>query len=359
MLQALKKYWFVCLVGVLLISASIYFAYDQNKGKLPGKEVNGEDVVFSVGDQDITANQFYDTLFDQMGVAGVYQFMEKAVVDPSIETTDDMRTEAQSNADSITAQFQSTYGDDYRSMLLTALNGVGYSDLDELDDYFIHILKTQQLIKNYVDDHADQYIPAYMEEKQPRVVSHILISMDDASNPTEEEMVRVNAVNDALNSGRDFGEVAQELSEDSGSAIQNGSIGYMDADSSLVSPFLETALALNEGEVSEWIQTTYGWHIIKCDVTNVDTLKTYDEFYQALSSYYPTLQPQAVWEKAQQMNLDFKGNDSLRTQLLAYMGLSEENNSADSDQTQPETETEAAGESGAQEETEQQGGNEE
>ena len=57
------------------------------------------------------------------------------------------------------------------------------------------------------------------------------------------------------------------------------------------------------------------------------------------------------------MNLDFKGNDSLRTQLLAYMGLSEENNSADSDQTQPETE--AAGESGAQEETEQQGGNEE
>ena len=32
-------------------------------------------------------------------------------------------------------------------------------------------------------------------------------------------------------------------------------IGYMDADSQLVSPFLETALAMNEGEVSEWIQT--------------------------------------------------------------------------------------------------------
>ena len=69
MLQTLKKYWFVCLVGVLLIGASIYFAYDQNKGKLPGKSVGGEDVVFSIGDQDITAGEFYDTLFNEMGVA--------------------------------------------------------------------------------------------------------------------------------------------------------------------------------------------------------------------------------------------------------------------------------------------------
>ena len=91
MLQTLKKYWFVCLVGVLLIGASIYFAYDQNKGKLPGKSVGGEDVVFSIGDEDITAGEFYDTLFNEMGVAGVYQFMEKTVVDPSIETTEEMQ----------------------------------------------------------------------------------------------------------------------------------------------------------------------------------------------------------------------------------------------------------------------------
>ena len=84
MLQTIKKYWFVCLVGVLLIGASIYFAYDQNKGKLPGKTVGGEDVVFSIGDEDITAGEFYDTLFNEMGVAGVYQFMEKAVVLQSI-----------------------------------------------------------------------------------------------------------------------------------------------------------------------------------------------------------------------------------------------------------------------------------
>ena len=333
MLQTLKKYWFVCLVGVLLIGASIYFAYYQNKGKLPGKSVGGEDVVFSIGDEDITAGEFYDTLFNEMGVAGVYQFMEKAVVDPSIETTEEMKTQAQSYADSITAQYQSTYGDQYKEMLLTALNGVGYSKLSDLTDYFIHIQKTQQMIKDYINAHADEYIPAYVEAKKPRIVSHILIKMDDPANPTEEETNRVNAVKDALASGRDFGEVAQELSEDSGSAVQNGSIGYMDADSQLVSPFLETALAMNEGEVSEWIQTTYGWHIIKCDVSATETLKGYDEFYDALATYYPNLQPKVVWEKAQEMNLDFKGNDELQNKLLIYMGLNEK----DEPETQPET----------------------
>lgn len=329
MLQTIKKYWFVCLVGVLLIGASIYFAYDQNKGKLPGKTVGGEDVVFSIGDEDITAGEFYDTLFNEMGVAGVYQFMEKAVVDPSIETTEEMKTQAKSYADSITAQYQSTYGDEYKDMLLTALNGVGYSKLSELTDYFIHIQKTQQMIKDYINNHADEYIPAYVEAKKPRIVSHILIKMDDPANPTEEETNRVNAVKDALASGRDFGEVAQELSEDSGSAVQNGSIGYMDADTQLVSPFLETALAMNEGVVSEWIQTTYGWHIIKCDVSDTEALKDYDEFYDALATYYPNLQPKVVWEKAQEMDLDFKGNEALQNKLLIYMGLNETNEPED------------------------------
>ena len=169
---------------------------------------------------------------------------------------------------------------------------------------------------------------------------------------------RMEAVH-ALASGRDFGEVAQELSEDSGSAVQNGSIGYMDADSQLVSPFLETALAMNEGEVSEWIQTTYGWHIIKCDVSATETLKGYDEFYDALATYYPNLQPKVVWEKAQEMNLDFKGNDELQNKLLIYMGLNEK----DEPETQPETtenteNPEGQGEDQNGENNGEQGGNE-
>ena len=62
-------------------------------------------------------------------------------------------------------------------------------------------------------------------------------------------------------------------------------------------------------------------------------MKGYDEFYDALATYYPNLQPKVVWEKAQEMNLDFKGNDELQNKLLIYMGLNEK----DEPETQPET----------------------
>ena len=68
-------------------------------------------------------------------------------------------------------------------------------------------------------------------------------------------------------------------------------------------------------------------------VSSTETLKGYDEFYDALATYYPNLQPKVVWEKAQEMNLDFKGNDELQNKLLIYMGLNEK----DEPETQPET----------------------
>lgn len=347
MIQTLKKYWFVCVIGVMLLAFVIYFAYDQNKDKLPGKTAGGEDVVFTINNQDVTANGFYDKLFNDMGVYGLYQFMEKAVVDPSIETTDEMKETAKQQADSVISQYKSTYGDQYKEMLLTALQGVGYSKDTDLEPYFIHMLKVQELIKNYIETNSEELIPAYVTEKSPRMVSHILIKMADPANPTAEEQQRVDAVKEALASGQAFGEVAKNLSEDSGSAVQNGSIGYMDADTQLVSPFLETALAMQEGQVSEWIQTTYGWHIIQCDTTNIETLKADAAFYTALSTYYPTLQPEAVWEKAQTMNLDFKGNDELKTKLLTFMGINETSEDATEPQqpeTTPETTPEATAE---------------
>ena len=42
--------------------------------------------------------------------------------------------------------------------------------------------------------------------------------------------------------------------DDTTSAVQEGSIGYVDKDSSLVKPFLDACLLLEEGQVSEWIE---------------------------------------------------------------------------------------------------------
>ena len=55
-LDILKKFWFVMLVGIIFISFAVYFAWDTNKDKIPGKQVNGKDVIFSVDGYDYTAD---------------------------------------------------------------------------------------------------------------------------------------------------------------------------------------------------------------------------------------------------------------------------------------------------------------
>ena len=49
MIEVLKKQWFVVLIALIFTSFAIYYIYDTNKGKLPGKSIDGKDVVATIG----------------------------------------------------------------------------------------------------------------------------------------------------------------------------------------------------------------------------------------------------------------------------------------------------------------------
>ena len=59
-----------------------------------------------------------------------------------------------------------------------------------------------------------------------------------------------------------FGDIAKEISLDTGSARKNGNLGYFGR-GRMVKPFEDAAFALNVGQISEPIKTEYGYHIIK------------------------------------------------------------------------------------------------
>ena len=83
-------------------------------------------------------------------------------------------------------------------------------------------------------------------------VSHILVA-------TEEE---ANDVLDRLDAGEEFGEVAMELSTDTGSAENNGILpcGTLET---YVEPFRDAALIAPIGEVYETpVESQFGWHVV-------------------------------------------------------------------------------------------------
>ncbi|MBE6107012.1 MAG: peptidylprolyl isomerase [Erysipelotrichaceae bacterium] len=324
MKKVLKEYWLLMLIGALLLGGTVYFVIEDNSGKIAGKTENGNDVVFSIGEENITADEFYDSLYESYGSAGIYQFMLKAVAEASYETTSEMKELAELYAENVKANYMNQYGGEYEAYLTSDLQSMGYNSVDELDEYFVNYQKTNQFLIETVTDETDGTWNKYAEEKQPRIVSHILIKMADPENPTEEELAKVDAVNAALANGEEFGAVALAHSEDT-SATANGLLGYADADTSYVEEFLKAMLTLKEGETTDWVKTQYGVHLIKCDSTSLETfIENYSEdMLNAVLTFDPSVQPRAVWAKAEEIGIEFT-DETVKTNLMNYLGLESE-----------------------------------
>ncbi len=304
-----KKYGILAIVACIFVVAIGYFAYDQTKDVIQGKKVDGKDVLLSMDDYNLTADDLYSQLLDgTYGSYAVYMYYVRAVVDNSIETTDELTANAKAAADGLI----SNYSNDTAS-LDAALRSAGLRSTDELVNYYLTYYKLTQMISEYEDANLDDLFKPFYEEKSPRQVSHILVKCEDPANPTAEEQAKMDAVDAALNSGTAFADVAKEYSDDT-SASNGGALGYADADTSYVTEFLNAMLALNEGEMSEWVKTEYGYHRILVTASSYDTMKADADARKAMESYYPTLELQVI--KAAGEKLDVKFSDEKIESLL-------------------------------------------
>ncbi|MBN1992528.1 MAG: peptidyl-prolyl cis-trans isomerase [Anaerolineae bacterium] len=92
-------------------------------------------------------------------------------------------------------------------------------------------------------------VPKLAEQAHAR---HILVE-------TEEE---AQAVINRLQAGEDFADLAGELSQDPGSAMSGGDLGFVPR-GRFVSPIDEAIFTLPIGEISEPIETQFGWHVLE------------------------------------------------------------------------------------------------
>jgi peptidyl-prolyl cis-trans isomerase D len=102
-------------------------------------------------------------------------------------------------------------------------------------------------------------------EKQVRA-RHILIKV--ASDASDEVRTAARAKIDALlgraRAGEDFAELAKANSEDPGSAVRGGDLGY-NPRGRMVAPFDQAQFALAAGQISDVVTTDFGFHIIKAE----------------------------------------------------------------------------------------------
>lgn len=94
-------------------------------------------------------------------------------------------------------------------------------------------------------------------------VSHILLKVDDPNNvkAKAEQKKKALMVLARLKKGEDFATLAKQFSDD-GSKDNGGSLGWVPRGATVES-FDKVAFALEAGKISDIVESTYGFHIIK------------------------------------------------------------------------------------------------
>ena len=132
-------------------------------------------------------------------------------------------------------------------------------------------------------------------------VSHILarFSSEDGTEISDkdrkEALDKINYIKEQLDEGELFEEIANEYSDDENSAENGGDLGYISRGQT-IEEFENAAFLLDAGEVSEVIETVYGFHIIKATDYKEEYVKDFEEVKDAIESFLDNETKMKSWE---------------------------------------------------------------
>lgn len=167
---------------------------------------------------------------------------------------------------------------------------------DELKTYYDEhkdqYMSPEQVVVEYVElrkesffaqaEASDEELQALYQKEianlaEQRRAAHILLEVNDKLSD-EQAKAKLAEVAERLKQGEDFAKLAEEVSQDPGSASNGGDLGF--AGPGVYDPEFEKSLyALKKDEVSAPVRSSFGWHLIKLldvqapEVPSFDSLK--------------------------------------------------------------------------------------
>jgi len=116
---------------------------------------------------------------------------------------------------------------------------------------------------------------ASMKPEEEIHARHILVSTEAEAKEVKERLMK----------GEDFATIAKEKSKDP--SAEGGDLGFFGR-GQMLKPFEDAAFALKEGEISDPVQTQFGWHIIKVEEKRTRPLPTFDQVKDTIISQLTT-----------------------------------------------------------------------
>ncbi|AKG05018.1 MULTISPECIES: peptidylprolyl isomerase [Salimicrobium] len=239
---------------------------------------DSSETVAETANSEITKEEFYNELKNKHGEEVLQQLVTNEVLTEKYDVSDEA---VQKEVDALKEQ----YGDQFDQ----ALESSGFEDVDAFKETIRQSLLQEQAAAETVDISEKEMKDYYERMKTEVQASHILVE----DKETAEEVKK------KLADGAEFSELASEYSSD-GSAQQGGKLGYF-GPGEMAQEFEAAAYKLDKGEISEPVQSQFGYHIIKVtDKRDAEDVKPYEE---AKPEIKRTLVSQKVDQQKMQQHL--------------------------------------------------------
>ena len=166
-------------------------------------------------------------------------------------------------------------------------------------------------IKSYYDQNAKRY-----GEEEQRRASHILIKVDNGASAADKSAAKEKAdklLAQLRKNPADFARLAKENSQDPGSAERGGDLDFF-GKGMMVPSFEEVAFKLKQGEISDVVQSDFGFHIIQLTAIKPGSTKSLEEVKgQIAADIKKQLAAKKFTEMAEQFsNIVYEQSDSLK-----------------------------------------------
>lgn len=148
---------------------------------------------------------------------------------------------------------------------------LGWRPLSQLPPLFVRALETEQgPLIGPLQSNAGFHLLWVIDKRTPSVTlqeqtktRHILVRPNEIRNTAQTEAL-ADELYRKLQNGADFAELAKEYSEDEGSTLQGGDLGWV-TNGAMVPQFESVMKQTNVGDISRPFRTQFGWHILEVE----------------------------------------------------------------------------------------------
>jgi peptidyl-prolyl cis-trans isomerase D len=177
------------------------------------------------------------------------------------------------------------------------------------------VKKTLTISEADVKSYYDQNV-ARLSGSEERRASHILINAPKGMPEAEREKAkqRASGLLDQVRKAPDtFAETARKNSQDSGSAVNGGDLDFF-ARGAMVKPFEDAAFAMKKGDISEVIESDFGFHIIRLTDIKTPKQRSFEELRAGLEAELKAQQAQRKFAEVAEVftNGVYEQSDSLK-----------------------------------------------